>query len=117
MDSGDNRSLILQHWRFGGYQTQNHLFAICHILQRPETARTLIVILQIEGIHILMSKQIRSHGIVGTFGGIAGMIIATAYVGVDSQSLRFALNGKVFTFRYCRASCSRVNPVPTLAFQ
>ena len=90
MDSGDDRSLILQHWRFGGYQTQNHLLAICHIFQWFETARTLIVILQIEGIYIFMSEKIRSYGIVGTLGGIAGMIIATAYVCVDGQSLRFA---------------------------
>ena len=65
-DAGDDRSLILQHWRFGGYQTQNHLLAISHILQRLETTRTLIVILQIEGIYLLMSEEIRSHGIVGT---------------------------------------------------
>ena len=74
VDSGDNRSLIFQHRRFGGYQTQNHLLAICHILQRLETTRTLIVILQIEGIYIFMSEEIRSYGIVGTLGGIAGMI-------------------------------------------
>ena len=42
-----------------------------------------------------MSEEIRSYGIVGTLGGIAGMIIATAYVGVDGQPLRFALDGKV----------------------
>lgn len=42
-----------------------------------------------------MSEEIRSHGIVGTLGGIAGMIIATAYVGVDGQPLRFALDGKI----------------------
>ena len=43
-----------------------HLLAISHILQRLETTRTLIVILQIEGIYLLMSEEIRSHGIVGT---------------------------------------------------
>lgn len=74
VDSGDNRSLILQHRRFGGYQPQHHLLAISHILQRLETTRTLIVILQIEGIYIFMSEEIWSHGIVGTLGGIAGMI-------------------------------------------
>lgn len=73
-DAGDDRSLIFQHRRFGGYQTQHHLLAICHILQRLETTRTLIVILQIEGIYIFMSKEIRSYGIVGILGGIAGMI-------------------------------------------
>ena len=95
VDSGDDRSLILQHRRFRGYQTQNHLLAISHILQWFETTRTLIVILQIEGIYIFMSEKIRSYGILGTFGGIAGMIIATAYVGVDAHPLRFALDGKV----------------------
>ena len=56
VNAGDNLSLILQHRRFGGYQTQNHLLAICHILQRLETTRTLIVILQIEDIYILMGR-------------------------------------------------------------
>ena len=41
-DAGDDRSLIFQYRRFGGYQTQHHLLAISHILQRLETTRTLI---------------------------------------------------------------------------
>lgn len=80
VDASDDRSLVLQDWRLTGNQTEHHLLVIRHILQRLETARTLIVKLQIEGIHVLMGKEIRSHWVVSTLGGIARMIVATAYI-------------------------------------
>lgn len=95
VDASDDRSLVLQDWRLAGNQTEHHLLVIRHILQRLETARTLIVKLQIEGIHVLMGKEIRSHWVVSTLGGIARMIVATTYMGVDGQSLRLALDGEV----------------------
>ena len=91
MDAVDNRSLILQHRRFRGYQTQHHLLAISHILQRLETTRTLIVILQIEGIYILMSKKIRSHGIVGTLGGIVDLMVKELSNRLADQELSLEL--------------------------
>ena len=42
-----------------------------------------------------MGKEIRSHWVVSTLGGIARMIVATTYMGVDGQSLKLALDGEV----------------------
>ena len=73
---GDDRSLIFQHRRFGGYQTQNHLLAISHILQRLETTRTLHRHTPDRRYLHLMSEEIRSYWHRAPCL-VAGMIIAT----------------------------------------
>ena len=63
-----------------------------------------------------MSEKIRSYGIIGTFGGIAGMIIASAYVGIDSQPLRLAFDGKVVHLQILQGFLFKGEAVAHLCF-
>lgn len=94
-NAGNDLLAVFQGGLLGGNESQHHLFAFGNLLQGFETARPLVVVLQIEGIDVLAGKDVGSHSIVGALGGIGGMVVATADVGVDDHVLGPVFEGKV----------------------
>ena len=95
MNAGNDVLFVLQNRRFGGNQTENNLFALCHVPERLETAGALVIELQIKGVCFFIGEQIRCNSIVCTGASICGMVIAAAYMGCNGQICRFAFHSEV----------------------
>ena len=63
--------------------------------KRLEAAGARRVKLKVEGIDVLVGKQVRRHRVVAALKGVGGVVVAAADVSVDHEVCRLALQGGV----------------------
>ena len=88
LDAGLDGVRILKVGLLGGDQAEHDLLVAGDFGERREIAGTVVVELEVVGVHVLLAEQFGRDRRVASGGKPGGVEVAAAHVGVDDQVVR-----------------------------
>ena len=88
LDAGLDGVRILKVGLLGGDQAEHDLLVAGDFGERREIAGTVVVELEVVGVHVLLAEQLGRDRRVASGGKPGGVKVAAAHVGVDDQVVR-----------------------------
>ena len=95
VDALNEELLILKTRLLAGHKAEHDFLALGNVRKWLEAAGSRGIKLQVEGIDVLVGKQVGRNGLVAALKGVGGVVVATADVRVYHKVGRLALKRRV----------------------